>query len=489
MTDDLDAGFDRAFTAFDASDVSVDNALLHAHRELPHEHLLALRGALTAEAVAEARGLVAPLQSAWLTEAFVARPLEAIGLHGEALRERLALLAYTPRWESLISHVVLTGVARSALALGRGELATRAAERALRFDPVDPRCLEVLSRAYSASKRETEAAAVRAHLWDQGYGPSVIPGAPGDADRAATAYAPDLSVLEPMSLEDRARYAVFSLHDSGAGDSLTAVARHAITLLRCGWVAQAWAHLYALRSWRKSSATLMSWLGLHLEDDARDQARRVLFDAIERLPAGAQAASAARKQAPNPAGVFESTRVEGVAVADPARVEPALLDGFVEVRLAARTRLAEHPLVLRAAEIEAGLAGFAPLYHGPDLRFGSGQQHLVGVWAPGWVPGIAPASTLLHKAIYAQLKRDLGPFVPHSFLTHARAPKPSCSACKKPFEKGELQLRMREGWAHLDEAKPFHLRCAAKPAPKRALAEASSRWRGPLRAAVLDGRD
>jgi len=475
---DLDPLWTAAFTDFDTNDVSVAEALRFLAPDLPHLPLLALRRARTPEAAAEARVLLTKEPSAWLREAFVAGPLSRCGRHEDALRARLELLAQVPRWEGALAAVVLTGIARDALALGDAAHATVAAERALRFSPMAPATLAVLADAQQAAGQQARAASIRAHLWDAGSGPSVIAGEPTAADREATPWSPNLTHLEPMSLEDRARFAVFSLHDQAHIETLSGVVRHAVVQLRCGHVAQAWAALYALRVWEPQASSVLRWLGLEGDSDRVDRMRALLLDVIEATPAGAAAAAAARKKAPNPADPTLVGRVRGVNEAPAETVEPALLDNYLGVRLAARVRLADHPLVTRAAAIEESMPGLFRFYGGEPPQVWGQAQVLAGLWNPDAASEPGPRPTPVKDALMKDGQDDLpGVETPHSFLEPARAAKPVCKTCKAPFTLGELQLRVRGEYDILAKAAPHHPRCATKPKLRVALAAAAARWR------------
>lgn len=477
----LDDLFTWAFAAFDANDVSVADALRHLTGELPHLALLELRRAGAEQAASEARALLGEAPPAALEEAFVAGPLSHAGCHEEALRTRLGLLPRVARWEGELACHVLGAIARDALALGRAGHAVTAARRALRFSPLDPRTLAVLADALLAAGEAGEAASVRAHLWDAGYDADVIAGVPTAEDRVAEAWAPDLTALEPMTVEDRARFAVLSLNDSAHVETLNGVARHAVMQLRSGHFSQAYATLTALRAWEPQSSAALRWLAMEGDSDARDRMRALLLDAILATPAGAAAASAAKKKAPNPASPLIVTRRQGVADAPPELVEPALTDNYIGVRLAARLRLADHPLVARAAAIEAATPGLARLYGGDAPEVWSQAQVLVGSWDPDrqWT---RPVDQRVRPALDAGAPSDDGPGggPPYSFIEPARAAKPVCKTCKEVFVVGEAQLRVRGDYDVLAKAAPHHPRCATKGKLRAVRDAAVARWRHPI---------
>lgn len=477
-TPSLDSLFRSALSAFDENDVSVADALRHLWADLPHLRLLELRRERSEEAIAEARGLLGAAPLAILEEAFVAGPFARMGQHERALRTRLSLLPRIARWEGNAACHVLTAIARDALAIGQSVMAVDAAWRALRFSPVEPRTLAILADALHATGREDEAASVRAHLWDAGYGEDVIVGVPTPSDRAAVAWIPDFHALEPMTVEDRARFAVFSLHDSAHVETVTGVARHAVMQLRSGHTAQALATLSALRSWEPQPSAALRWLGLEGDSDARDRMRQILEEAVLVTPLGAAASVAARKSAPNPASPLFVKRLQGVADASAERVEPALTDNYVGVRLAARLRLEGHALVRRAAEIEVSDAGFLRLYGGEAPALWGQAQALVGFWNPDrqWS---RPPEACIDRALSAGKVGDDGPGfeAPYSFVELARKAKPVCKTCKEAFLVGEAQLRVRREYDTLAKAAPHHPRCATKGKLRAVTDAAVGRWR------------
>ncbi len=477
------ARWTAAFDAFDHNDVSPRDALGHLEEDLPHARLLELRRAPSAQHSAEARSLLEATRSAWLLEGFVAAPLERAAEREAALEARLALLPLVPRWESLTACYVLTRLARGALALGQAGLAAEAARRALRFLPLEPAALVVLAAALETLGEPSQAARVRAALWDARYGEEVLEGEPSELDRAASPLGLELDALEPMSLEDRARFAVMSIRDASFLECLTGLVRHASVQLRMGQAAQAWATLAALTHWSPQVSTPFHWLGLEAESPRRDLHRVALLDAIEATPAGAAAVAANRKKAPNVASKLSGYRLWGAEQAPIEDIEPGLTDFFIGVRQAARLRLGEHPLVRRARELEEAEPTWQPFYGGEALELYAEGQIIVGRWSPGRLENQAPSDSALSKLLRDGAHLDPRDGLPQpsvssfAFIAPARVAKPSCKACKQPFELGEPQLRIYGRYEPSSKSVPYHLPCAKKGQPKAALEAARRRWR------------
>ncbi|MCB9580819.1 MAG: hypothetical protein H6717_27570 [Polyangiaceae bacterium] len=454
----------HAIAAFEQRDVPVRQAIAHLIDPLDRARLISLRFEGGERAADEARSLLEGVgfRSAVLQESFVASVLEAAGAHERALAARLAALAECPKYDSWLSALVLSRTARTLLELGRGAEALPFAERALRFQPLDPRALVILSRVRAAVGDAAGAASVRAWLFDHGAGPALLPDAPTNADRTATAYVPTLHDLEPISDADVARYLVLFRRDAGLTRTLTSGRRHLATQLRFGDVcgARATSTYYAGGTPRPSDALL--WLGLDEGTCTDYLATDGLVEEVAKLPLPKGSAKLVHKHPGKRQEALEELAKKGKAP------RALLLDLIWSVAHEAGQALPDDPILLAAAEEERALGeiGF-PIFAGTpgddELRHGSIGE------SEGYLDD---AGGLISYPTRQEPETD--PYVP--FLERAANGRSKCKVCKQAIAQGTVRLVTRAK-AFPVETKYVHAECGSHKRWAKMLAAAQARSR------------
>lgn len=421
-----------ALAAFDANDVSVWEALQPGVADFDRKRVMRLRdeGTVAAGEAIEAHlrdtGLSAPLLLEQAAMAYT-----SAGAHEQALSVRLAALPGCPRYDSWGTAFLLTGVARSLLALGRNEDALRVAERAQRFQPLEPTSLVVLAAARAAVGDPGGAARVRAWLFDHGVGTCWFPSTPTDLDRAADPYDVDWDALEPMSDEDMGRYLVFSRADLVLVGTLAAGRRHLAAQARHGdWSATKSTCSY----YRDGSPTFSDAgvsLGLPLTFSTEHAAINGLIDAVTER--------AKRERSAKPADVTH--RLAGVrahtlrelAAAGASVPRASLTDLIWDVAHAAAQALPDDPVTLAARASEED----------PRLTFGA--RVFSGAPLPHQTPHtIGATDHLIRDGV--RVAYPVGRAKPDDWepvLQRADSGRAKCKICKAAIAAGELRMDVR----------------------------------------------
>ncbi|MBP7685080.1 MAG: hypothetical protein KBB95_24405, partial [Deltaproteobacteria bacterium] len=371
----------------------------------------------------------------------------AAGAHERALAVRLDALRVCPRYDSWVSGFMLTQTASSLLALGRATEALHVAERAQRFQPLEPTSLVVLAQARAAAGDAAGAARVRSWLFDQGVGPDWFPGAPTSADREAAPYEVDWSALEPMSDVDLASYLVLFRADLGLVGTLAAGRRHLAAQARHGdWLAtKATCSYYRDGSPTFSDAGVS--LNLPITFSTEYAAMNGLIDAVT--------AQAKQHKSVKPAdlthrlaGVRAKTIRDQAAAGAP--VPRALLTDLIwDVARAAGEALPNDPVTVAAQAIErdAALTFASRVFSGEPLPHQT--PHTLG--CVDYV--IRDGKRMTYPS--TQLKRD--EWVP--IIQRADSGRAKCKVCKAAIEAGALRLDIRSKLFPVDHAY-VHVSCA-----------------------------
>lgn len=465
----------EAVAAFDGNDVAVFDALFYNVAHIDLARFLELRMAGTVEAGDDVRAMLKAedITSSMLLEQGAAVSYDAAGAHDRALEARLEALAHCPRYDGWLSALLLSRTASSLLALGRAEEALPLAERALRFQPLDPPAMVILSRVREAAGDRAEAASLRAWLFDHGVSPAILPGEPTDADRLAKPHEPELRGLEPMSDEDMGRYLVLFRTDAGLAGTLAAGRRHFSAQLRHGDLAAAEVACGFYRGGSPTWADGATWLGLPITMNNEYVATTALIEAIEKE-------AKARKLAIKPADLVH--RLAGVRVkaigelAAASRPVPRhlLTDLIWDVAHAARKALPNDPVVLAAARAEnAPHMAIAPRVFSDGPEWSPLVPHTVGqrdYFVRDGERIVYPLQNARTLALDAKAD-DWFPFI--EAATNARA---KCKVCKSAIDNGALRLVVRAKLFPVETAY-VHVACAThkKWAPLYKKAAARSR--------------
>ena len=463
-----------ALLAFDANDVPSSAALAHLVADLPRERLLALRMAPTALGIEEARTVARGLGSAILMEAFVATPLAILGDPAAALEARLEALTLCPRWESLMACTLLTSVSGSLLAAGHAADATRVAERALRFLPVDPGALSALAAA-APSRR----AAIGAHLRDHGYVVPFVVGLPGDDERRAEAWTTTLEELEPLSDADLARYLVYDRFDVANTETPTEARRHAATALRRRDFGGAHVAMITTERWADERSKARSWLGIEGIGNNGFFASRALLGAIEASAEWKRCAALGKKGGAR----FDGDRAtrqraaeELASRGDVAAAELLLGDWLLSVRTTARTALPTSALVARIAAEEAAAADLfamrTPLARNPDgSEYGAAHPSHAKLSRDGAaiVYPTPPSTPESEASFYAWFP---------AYLEAAPNARSKCKVCKEAIVAGDHRLVVSRGREPGDDF--AHIACGLDKRFRDGLADVLARDRRPL---------
>jgi hypothetical protein len=438
----------EALAVFDANDVSVWDALQHGVADFDRGMVAKQRDAGT---VSGADAILAHLAERELRSPLLleqaAMGYAAAGAHERALAVRLDALRVCPRYDSWVSGFMLTQTASSLLALGRAAEALHVAERAQRFQPLEPTSLVVLAQARAAAGDAAGAARVRAWLFDQGVGPDWFPGAPTSADREAAPYEVDWSALEPMSDVDLASYLVLFRADLGLVGTLAAGRRHLAAQARHGdWLAtKATCSYYRDGSPTFSDAGVS--LNLPITFSTEYAAMNGLIDAVT--------AQAKQHKSVKPAdlthrlaGVRAKTIRDQAAAGAP--VPRALLTDLIwDVARAAGEALPNDPVTVAAQAIErdAALTFASRVFSGEPLPHQT--PHTLG--CVDYV--IRDGKRMTYPS--TQLKRD--EWVP--IIQRADSGRAKCKVCKAAIEAGALRLDIRSKLFPVDHAY-VHVSCA-----------------------------
>lgn len=465
----LEGPVGEALSAFDANDVSVWDALLHGIAELDRARVAQLREAGT---VAGADAIMAHLHERELRAPLLleqaAMGYAKAGAHERALAVRLDALRGCPRYDSWVCGLLLTRTAASLLALGRAGEALHVAERAQRFQPLEPTFMVVLAEARSAAGDTAGAARVRAWLFDQGVGPSWFPGAPTEADRAAVPYEVDLGALEPMSDEEMARYLVLFRSDQALMGTLAAGRRHLAAQARHGdWIATKATCSY-YRGGSPTFADAGVWLGLPITFSTEYAAITGLIDAVSeeaKKHKGAKPADLTHRMA----GVRAATIREQAAAG--GLVPRALLTDLIwDVAHAAAEALPDDPVTVAARALEEA----------PALSFAS--RVFSGEPLPHQAPHtLGTADFILwdgERITYPSSRVKEDEWMP--IIQRADTGRAKCKVCKAPIEAGALRLDIRSKLFPVEHAY-VHIACAGtKKKYATELKRAQPRTRFPL---------
>ncbi|MCA9578167.1 MAG: hypothetical protein KC668_22190 [Myxococcales bacterium] len=443
-----DAALRDALGAFDANDVSVWDALQPGVADFDRAKVMKLRdqGTVVAGEAIEAHlreaGITAPMLHEQAAMAYT-----SAGAHAQALSVRLTALPRCARYDSWGTSFALTNIARSLRALERHDDALFVAERAQRFQPLEPTSLVVLAAARAAVGDDDGAARVRAWLFDRGVGPCWFPGTPTDRDRAAEAYEVDWAALEPMSDEDMGRYLVFSRADvvlvgtlaAGRG-RLAAQARHgdwSATKSTCSY--------YRDGSPTFSDAGLS--LGLPITFSTEYAAMTGLIDAVTER--------AKREKSVKPADVthrlagVRAHTIRELAASGGTVPRASLTDLIWDVARAAGQALPDDPVTAAARASEED----------PRLTFGA--RVFSGEPLPHQTPHTIGATDYVLRD-GAKVTYPVGRTKPDEWapvLERAESGRAKCKVCKAAIAAGELRMDVRSKLFPVEHAY-VHVACA-----------------------------
>lgn len=465
----LEGPVGEALSAFDANDVSVWDALQHGIADFDRAEVVRLRDAGTVEgadailAHLDEHALRAPLLLEQAAMAYA-----AAGAHERALAVRLDALRGCPRYDGWVSGFLLTQTAASLLALGRADEALHVAERAQRFQPLEPTFMVVLAEARSAAGDGAGAARVRAWLFDHGVGPSWLPGAPTAADRAAVPYEVDFGALEPMADGEMARYLVLFRSDPALMGTLAAGRRHLAAQARHGdWLATKNTCSF-YREGSPAFADAGVSLRLPITFSTEYAAITGLIDAVTeeaKKHKGAKPADLTHRLA----GVRAATIRKQAAAGGP--VPRALLTDLIwDVAHAAAEVLPDDPVTVAARAIEED----------PALPFVS--RVFSAEPLPHQVPHtLGTADYILRdgeRITYPPSRVKEDDWTP--IIQRAETGRAKCKVCRAPIEAGALRLDIRSKLFPVEHAYA-HIACAGtKKKYATELKRAQARTRFPL---------
>lgn len=454
---------------FFANDVSVADAAIHLYADLDRAALLEARVKATAATLQRARDLLAGVPSALAREAFLARPLTRRGKHEEALAARLEALRFTPRWDPFQSGVVLSGLSRSLLAVGRAEEAASVAREATRHAPLDPWAVRAWADATRASgglSARTEAAVVAAWLRHQGYGAPIVEGAPTAEEALVEPAPPPLDDLAPLDVEGMARFLTLAEVEEGFESKRYRFVRHAMALMRHGEPGLA-RNVAAGDDGDSGLATVLAcWLNLAPPDEIAWLAKRSIRRALDATKAGAEARSGANAKKANRLWSYDAISHIGYRgqLLKTGRKEDGEALLFSPARAAfvdALASLPNHPVVARFEALRASLlAAFPPALPNQSNRGASATLGSDG----------EPVRFPMHETID---RAEMPPCI--ELMEDARS---SCKVCKARIAKDTTALAFGRISATDGEPKRGHghLACAAAdPKLRAALLQAIAR--------------
>lgn len=455
-----------ALAAFDTNDITPFDAMFYGVAHVDLKRFLALRMQPTVAAGDEIRKMLKTegITSAMLLEQGAAAAYEAAGAHGKALETRLEALADCPRYDGFFTALLLSRTAGSLLALDRADEALPLAERALRFQPLDPPAMVIASRARTAVGDDAGAARLRAWLYDVGTSPAYLPGTPTEADLAAEPYVCDFDALEPLSDEDMARYLILFRIDVGLEGTLVAGRRHLGAQLRyaagAGGVGLWQAAKTASAFYREGSPTWSdagSWLGFPITMNNEYVATQALIDAIAEASTDKKhkVVVEPRDLAHRLAGV-RKLNIREQAAAGATVPRHLLTDLIWDVAEAAAKALPNDPLVvaLRAHEADEDLQGMVPKVFSDELADAACVPHTTGCRDHFLRDGVRIQYP--HQNAQTPLARE-DDWYP--FIEHAPTGRSKCKVCKAAIAAGEPRLVVRSKLCPVDSTYA-HAACA-----------------------------
>lgn len=462
--DPMTTSANALLSAFHSSDVSVRDALFHLHADIDRRALCQVRIDGNVETIDESLCLLEGTPSALLLEAFVARPLETLGLHERALAVRTRALAMTPRWDPWQSGLLLTATARSLLALDRADDAAHVGREALRHAPLDPSALLAVAMACATSD-PAKSLSIRAFLRDAGFGPPIVSGPPLTGEREVAAWEPALSDVAPMSDEDVARYLVMRDLDEGFAARRRSDVRHIAMLIRRGDLGIATCVAHYTRSGDAGSWNLLeTWLGFLQSDDVVWTAREVQKHALDATEAGKEAIKRTRSKVPNRHSCLVAYNYDKRFLQDASEDDLATLIFHLSrtTMIDALAHAPGHPLVARFVALRRELVDRFP--YGPE-----GQ----------WFVGTTGPTLHGHHLVYPEVREDLWtPSVFPERLVKRTDRKGKCTKCKVTLEIDEVVLELGDFQNGEPRWKRFHPTCAeAMQKMKGALLRARERAR------------
>lgn len=452
----------RPLDDFLTNDITVADATSHLWADVDRDALLAARRRPSRAAVEKALAVLQGTQSALALEAFVARPLSRLGAEEACLEARLRALALTPRWEPWQCSVVLGGLTRSLVRLGRTADALAVAREAVRHAPLDPYALRELALASDANGA-AEGAGIRAWLRDRGFGPPIVGETVPDDEHAATAGIPDIGHTAPLDDESLVRFTVLRDVDTGFAARRAGGLRTMMAQLRRGDLAGA----FCTASRDDGDSGLWTevdgWLGLGASDALVFTTIRVAREALRETSAGAEASRRWNGRAPHIHWRGLNPYASHLPTFPPADLEQLLLHEDRQVMLAAHRCLPEHPLVRRFTALRNDLLRTFPLAAPRSLFPGSG--------------GCLDAKGEQIAYPVLETKRSSPGFPP--LLETVSDRKSKCARCGQRLTEGELALAVTRLDASREaKTKRWHEACAREDDKLRqTLARALARQR------------
>lgn len=447
--------------AFLGNDIGVSDATSHLWADLDRDVLLAARRKPSRVAVAKALAVLENTRSALALEAFVARPLSRLGAEQECLAARLRALALTPRWEPWQCSVVLGGLTRSLLRVGRASDALAVAREAVRHAPLDPYALRELARACDANGA-AEGATIRAWLRDRGFGPPIVADTVADDERGASATIPGIEGAAPLDDESLARFAVLREVDSGFTARRSGGLRTVMAQIRRGDVGGALCTTMRDEGDSGLWTVVDGWLGLGASDALVYTALGVARETLRGTKAGAEASRRWNGRAPHIH--WRGLNSHFVTTLPRAELEPVLLHDDRQVMLAAHRCLPDHPIVRRYAALREGLLRTFPLAEPLAVFAGAGGCR------------DAEGRAVAYPVLETSTRPSPG-FPP--LLEAVTDRKSKCARCGERLAEGELALAITKLDRALEaKTKRWHPACAREDAKlSQALERARARQR------------